>query len=182
MRTLEDQLAQYAAHHRDPRNIATHFVGVPMIFVAVTILLSRPVWPLGLGPGWALSPALLVAAWVGLYYLWLDRPLGALMALLLAAALALGAHLARQDTATWLGWGLGLFALGWVIQFIGHAWEGRKPAFVDDLIGLFIGPLFVVAEALFLLGLRRPLQQAVTGRAGPVRRRVAAPAGSAGGA
>ena len=173
MRTLEDQLAQYAAYHRDPRNIATHFIGVPMIFVAVTILLSRPVWPVA---GWALSPAVLVAAWVGAYYLWLDRPLGLLMAGLLAAALALGAHLAGQDTATWLGWGIGLFAVGWVIQFIGHAWEGRKPAFVDDLIGLFIGPLYVVAEALFLLGLRRPLQQVVTDRAGPVRRRVAAAA------
>lgn len=173
MRTLEDQLAQYAAYHRDPRNIATHFIGVPMIFVAVTILLSRPVWPVA---GWALSPAVLVAAWVGAYYLWLDRPLGLLMAGLLAAALALGAHLAGQGTATWLGWGIGLFAVGWVVQFIGHAWEGRKPAFVDDLIGLFIGPLFVVAEALFLLGLRRPLQQVVTDRAGPVRRRVAAAA------
>jgi uncharacterized membrane protein YGL010W len=26
-----------------------------------------------------------------------------------------------------------------VIQFIGHWYEGRKPAFVDDLIGLLVG-------------------------------------------
>ena len=44
MKTLIDHLAQYAAYHRDPRHIHTHFVGVPMIMFAVVVLLSRPVW------------------------------------------------------------------------------------------------------------------------------------------
>ena len=56
-----------------------------------------------------------------------------------------------------------------MIQFIGHFYEGRKPAFVDDLVGLVIGPLFVVAEAGFLLGLRRALQHEIEARVGPVR-------------
>ena len=43
MKTLTDQLAQYAAYHRDRRNIATHFIGIPMIVLAVQVLLSRPV-------------------------------------------------------------------------------------------------------------------------------------------
>ena len=34
MKTLVDHLAQYADYHRDPRNIHTHFVGVPMIMFA----------------------------------------------------------------------------------------------------------------------------------------------------
>ena len=38
MKTLTDQLAQYGAYHRDPRNIATHIVGVPMIMLAVVVL------------------------------------------------------------------------------------------------------------------------------------------------
>ena len=42
MKTLVDQLAQYADYHRDRRNIATHFVGIPMIVLAVQVLLSRP--------------------------------------------------------------------------------------------------------------------------------------------
>ncbi len=50
MKTLIDHLAQYAAYHRDPRNIHTHFVGVPMIMFAVVVLLSRPVWWLGMVP------------------------------------------------------------------------------------------------------------------------------------
>ena len=47
MKTLIDHLSQYADYHRDPRNIHTHFVGVPMIMFAVVILLSRPTWMVG---------------------------------------------------------------------------------------------------------------------------------------
>jgi uncharacterized membrane protein YGL010W len=60
-----------------------------------------------------------------------------------------------------------LFGGGWVFQFIGHGFEGKKPAFVDDLVGLLIGPLFVVAEAAFGFGLRPELQAEIEGVAGP---------------
>lgn len=166
MKSLTDQLAQYAEYHRDRRNIVTHFVGIPMIVLAVQVLLSRPAWPVG---AFVLTPALVVTLLACLYYLVLDRPLGVLMAALLAAGLALAAAIAALPTGAWLGWGVGLFVVGWAIQFVGHIYEGRKPAFVDDLIGLVIGPLFVVAEAVFALGLRRELHAAIESRAGPVR-------------
>ena len=57
MKSLVDHLSQYAAYHRDPRNIASHFIGIPLIVVAVAVLLSRPEWPLG---GLWLSPAVIV--------------------------------------------------------------------------------------------------------------------------
>ena len=41
MRKLVDQLSQYAAYHRDRRNIATHFVGIPLIVFAIGVLLAR---------------------------------------------------------------------------------------------------------------------------------------------
>jgi len=169
MKTVTDQLANYAAYHRDPRNIATHFIGIPMIVVAVAMLLSRPA--LGHVGGVALSPALAVTLLTALYYLRLDLRLGLLMAALLALALAAGQWAAAQSTGLWLTLGIGLFVVGWVFQFIGHYWEGRKPAFVDDLMGLVIGPLFVAAEAVFALGLRTELRTAVEARVGPVRRR-----------
>ncbi len=167
MKTLTEQLAGYGAYHRDRRNIATHFVGIPMIVLAVAILLARPAvaWA-----GWTVSPALAVTALVTLYYLRLDLRYGLVMGVLLALAVALAHRLGTMDTATWLGWGVGLFVLGWAIQFVGHVFEGRKPAFVDDLMGLIIGPLFVVAEAGFALGLRREVESSVEAICGPVRR------------
>ncbi|MFZ9429665.1 MAG: Mpo1-like protein, partial [Burkholderiaceae bacterium] len=78
---------------------------------------------------------------------------------------------ALQVESDWVFWGLGLFTIGWVIQFIGHYYEGRKPAFVDDLIGLLVGPMFVCAEVLFALRLCRPTREAIEAEAGPVRLR-----------
>ncbi|MDO4593061.1 MAG: DUF962 domain-containing protein, partial [Comamonadaceae bacterium] len=71
MKTLVDQLAQYALYHRDARNIITHFIGVPMILLAVVILLSRPAWPVGEW-GFMLSPAVLTALAASVYYMLLD--------------------------------------------------------------------------------------------------------------
>jgi uncharacterized membrane protein YGL010W len=173
MRTLADHLSSYAAYHRDRRNLATHFIGVPMIVVAVAILLSRPQFDLA---GIMLSPAWLVVAATLLFYLRLSAAYALAMAVVLGAALW-AAHLtAPLSTAIWLACGAGLFVVGWVIQFIGHAFEGRKPAFVDDLVGLLIGPLFLVAETAFALGLSRALRQQVTDRAGPMRSGPVAPA------
>jgi uncharacterized membrane protein YGL010W len=91
------------------------------------------------------------------------------MVLLTALAWWGGAMLAAGPTALWLGAGVGLFVLGWVVQFIGHGFEGRKPAFLDDLVGLLVGPLFVVAEAGFLLGLRPELRAELERGVGPTR-------------
>ncbi|MDE2119487.1 MAG: DUF962 domain-containing protein [Betaproteobacteria bacterium] len=170
MRTLEQQLSNYASYHLDARNVATHFVGIPMIVLAVLALLSRPAahWA-----GWTLTPAWPVALAAAVYYLRLDRPLGLLMCVLLGAALGFGAWAAAQATATWLALGVGGFVVGWAVQFVGHAWEGRKPAFADDLMGLIVGPLFVAAEAVFLLGLRAELRRRVEANAGALRAQAA---------
>ncbi|TDV60620.1 DUF962 domain-containing protein [Pseudomonas sp. LP_7_YM] len=171
MKNLIDHLSQYAAYHRDMRNIITHFVGIPLIVLAVAVLLSRPGWSsVSLGGLW-ISPALLATSAATLFYLRLDRPFGVLMGVLLALCLWAGACLAQQTTMVWLSTGIGLFVVGWVIQFIGHYYEGRKPAFVDDLSGLIIGPLFVVAEAAFLLGMRSKLQSSIEGKAGRTHKR-----------
>ncbi|MGZ5918138.1 MAG: Mpo1 family 2-hydroxy fatty acid dioxygenase, partial [Methyloceanibacter sp.] len=84
MKTLEQQLSQYAAYHRDRRNIATHFVGIPMIVFAVATLLARPA--LAVGGGVALSPALLVSAASVIFYLALDVRYGIAMAGFMGAA------------------------------------------------------------------------------------------------
>lgn len=166
MKSLEQHLTAYAGYHRDPRNIATHFVGIPMIVVAVQILLSRPAVELS---GFALSPMWLVAAGSLLFYVALDLRFALAMAVFLAPGLFIGPRVAAESTGTWLAVGLGTFFLGWVFQFVGHYFEGKKPAFVDDLVGLLVGPLFVVAELAFALGLRGEVKATIEATAGPVR-------------
>ncbi len=162
MKTLTDHLSQYAAYHRDRRNIATHFVGIPMIVVAVAALLSRPAFS-------GVSPATLVTLGAVIFYFRLDLRFGAVMLVAMSLSLWAGALLAAESTTVWLSGGLGLFAIGWVIQFVGHWFEGRKPAFVDDLVGLLVGPLFIVAEAGFALGLRAGVRDEIEVRVGPTR-------------
>jgi uncharacterized membrane protein YGL010W len=167
MKGLTEQLATYASYHRDRRNIATHFIGIPMILFSIVLLLSRPLWLThDILP---VTPALIISIVLGIYYLWLDIPLGLFMCSILVSMLKIAAPLAMEVTDSWLTWGLGLFVIGWIFQSIGHIWEGKKPAFFDDLIGLIIGPLFVAAELVFLMGGRSELHAAITERAGKTR-------------
>lgn len=168
MKSLVDHLSQYAAYHRDPRNIASHFVGIPLIVIAVAVLLSRPTW--AIGSLW-ISPALIMALLSAWFYLRLELALGVLMSALMGLSVWAGHTLAAHSTLVWLSSGVGLFVVGWVIQFVGHYYEGKKPAFVDDISGLIVGPLFVVAEVAFLLGLRQGLKRQIEERSGPVARR-----------
>ena len=93
--------------------------------------------------------------------------LGGATTLVNGALIAIAAPLAAGNFSSWLGWGLGSFVLGWVIQFVGHYYEGKKPAFVDDLVGLLVGPMFVVGEAMFAIGWGRSLLAEIERRAGP---------------
>lgn len=164
-------LVQYAHYHRDPRNIATHYVGIPLIAFALAALLARlrlDTAGLVISADWVVWT--LVTAW----YLTLgQRALTGITALALALLVALAHPLGTAPLNTWLGWGLGSFVVGWVFQFVGHHWEGRKPAFVDDLRGLLIGPMFVVAELGFALGTGKAMQSKIDAAAGPVQRRPA---------
>jgi uncharacterized membrane protein YGL010W len=166
MRTLEQQITQYAAYHRDRRNIATHFVGVPLIVFAVAMGLALVHIP---GVPASLTLALLATVAAVAYYLKLDLALGTAMGVYMALNLWLASTI-----ASWFpiplaaGAAAAVFIVGWIIQFIGHRFEGVKPAFFDDLMGLVIGPLFVMTEVFFALGLKADLQMYVEARVGPV--------------
>jgi uncharacterized membrane protein YGL010W len=153
-----DQMAMYSAYHRDPRNRATHFVGVPAIAFALLVAMAR----LQFGP---LSLAVLFVAAVAAFYLWLDWRLGLPTVAANLPLLALAEWSAGQSAA--FGWTLFLacFVGGWAFQLWGHAMEGRKPALLDNLLQALIAPIFLVSEVAFSLGLRRDLRTAVEARA-----------------
>lgn len=165
-----DLMAQYAAYHRDRRNIATHFVGIPLIVFAISALLARAEFSVGDTP---MNAAIVLWGLTALWYLTRGNlMLGAATAAVNGVLTAL-AMTAIQD-ATMAGWlviGVGSFVVGWILQFVGHYYEGRKPAFVDDLVGLLVGPMFVVGEAMFMLGWGRALLAEIERRVGPTHLR-----------
>ena len=165
MRTATDLLSQYAAYHRDRRNIVSHLVGVPLIVFAVGVLLARPALTMG---GLAITPAWVAFGFAALWYLTRGNAVLGLAVTVVVGILMLLAH--HVDGA-WIAWGIGSFVVGWLIQFVGHWYEGRKPAFVDDLVGLLVGPMFVTAEAMFMLGWNKPLQDEIEQRVGPTTMR-----------
>jgi uncharacterized membrane protein YGL010W len=180
LKSLTEQLARYAAYHRDRRNIATHFIGIPMIVLSLAIMLSRPASTLDSLP-FAVSPAWLLFVGATIYYLRLDVTLGLAMAAISAMCLAFGEWSAQTPTTIRLSCGIALFVIGWIFQFVGHAaYEHKKPAFADDMIGLAIGPLFVLAEALFVLGWRPELRKEIERQCGPTVSRQPRPSATEG--
>ena len=170
MRTLEQQMGFYAAYHQDPRNKASHFVGVPMIIFGLFVALGWARLEVG---GVTLTAAMLLAAAVLVWYFLLDVPLALAMLALNALLLYLAHRVSTQPLAVGAAWFLVFFGGGWVIQLIGHLWEGRKPALVDNFFQIFVAPIFLAAEAFFALGYKPALHAAVRKRA--LEMRAAAP-------
>jgi uncharacterized membrane protein YGL010W len=166
MQTLEQQMAFYAAYHQDARNKATHFVGVPMIIFGLFVALGWARIEVG---GITLTAAMLLAAVVLVWYFLLDVPLAAAMLVLNAALLYLADLVSVQPIGTGLAWFLVFFGGGWVIQLVGHVFEGRKPALVDNFFQIFVAPIFLAAEVFFALGYKPELHAAVQKRAREMR-------------
>ena len=165
MKSLEENLTQYAAYHRDRRNIATHFVGIPMIVFAVLLALETVSCSVN---GWTISVAALVSILACAYYLKLDWAMGIAMAVFLFLLCAASSEIEpRLGTNATLATAAFFFILGWGLQFQGHKYEGMKPAFFDDIMGLAIGPLFVCAEVFFHFGGRPAVQRYIEERVGP---------------
>ncbi len=150
--------AGYASVHRDARNKATHFVGIPIIVFSLQLALAPydvdlagVEWPLAL-----VFSVLAVAGWAAL-----DLGIGAILGLLMLAgwyaAEALAAALGSAG-AVWIAF-LVLFVGGWAVQFLGHHYEGKRPALMDNLFQGFIGPMFLVGETLVALGKRADLAE-----------------------
>ena len=146
---IDTFFADYAEHHRSEGNQWCHALGIPLIAAGLLGLAAVELTRAG---SWAveLSAVLIVA--LAPVYVWLDSRLGAALTVVYVL-LYLGARM--------LGWqiNLGLFVLGWALQFVGHGvYEKRSPAFFRNLVHLLVGPLWVMNH---FLRLRKP--QASTG-------------------
>ncbi|MDE2048143.1 MAG: DUF962 domain-containing protein [Betaproteobacteria bacterium] len=139
-RTVDVLLDQYGESHQNPTNKLIHWFCVPVIVFSVLGLLG------------ALHPYAPVALMLLslIYYVTLSPVMAVLMLGITAAMLY----------ALWLLSGTGylwqvsavLFVAAWVVQFIGHRIEGKKPSFFQDVKFLLIGPLWLLGFVLRKLG------------------------------
>jgi uncharacterized membrane protein YGL010W len=167
MKTIEDQMSFYAAYHQDARNKATHFIGVPAIMLSLFIPLA---WIRFEAGGVTITAAMVFAAVVLIYYFFLDAPLALAMLVITAALVWIGHHIAALGSMQGWLWFAVLFVGGWILQLVGHAFEGCKPALADNLFQIFVAPIFLAAEAFFALGYKPHLHQRVQRRAQELRK------------
>jgi uncharacterized membrane protein YGL010W len=136
--------ADYASHHRTRGNKVCHRIGIPVIMFSLIGLLQYVV--LWRAPHIDAAMLLITLATVT-YFIWSPRL--ALVMLPLSVIMALAAML----LPLWLH--VALFIGGWILQFIGHArYEKQSPAFLNNLLHLLVGPLWILEDLTHLEGRR----------------------------
>lgn len=130
--TKSELFTEYASYHSERRNRVCHAFGIPLIVLGIMGLTAL----VRIGP---VDLAIVLAVAALAYYASIDLG-GAAISLVVFAVLYL--------VALRIGWqaSLAAFVLGWVFQLVGHRFEGTKPKFLDNLIYLLIGPLYIFEE------------------------------------
>lgn len=93
-------------------------------------------------------------------YVLLEPVAGTALVPLIMGGTALANYLTshHNPNATYIALGVHIFS--WIAQFIGHGkYEGRAPALLDNIVqAVFLAPLFVWIELLFMFGYRPELK------------------------
>jgi uncharacterized membrane protein YGL010W len=152
MKSLSEQIESYASYHRDARNKLTHFFGVPLVTFSLFLCLG---WIRLTDAVVPVTSATIFCAAVFVYYLVLDWRIALCQAPFSLLLLWLADWVARLPFKESLVTFAVTFVGGWLIQLLGHAFEGKRPALFDNLLQVFNAPLFLTVELMELLGIRK---------------------------
>ncbi len=143
-RPIDRWFSAYSADHQDMRNQQLHVLCVPAIVWSVMALLYAI--PLGdaLPAG---SVAWIAAVLTMAFWLRLSIPLGVGAAVCMLASLGITEYVRAEFGILTLALSaVVVFVVAWIGQFIGHAYEGKRPSFFTDLVYLLIGPIWVLGK------------------------------------
>ena len=139
-RRVDQLLAHYGESHQNAHNELIHFIAIPLIMLSLVGML------------FAIHPYVayaFVAASMA-YYARLSTVFLLTMlvwsALSIAAVFAMGSRVLPMSVAIFVG--------AWIMQFVGHKLEGKKPSFFEDIQYLWVGPIFVLSKLFEKLGIR----------------------------
>ncbi len=152
-KTLAEWFEQYSESHQNKINKIIHFLCVPAIYFTVAGFLWLLPSPdmFGFVPG--LNWASLSVTGVVLFYARLSITISVGMAFFSALCLGLLAFLETQLNWSVLAVSTTIFVISWCLQFVGHALEGKKPSFFEDMQFLMIGPAWVMGFIYQKLGI-----------------------------
>jgi uncharacterized membrane protein YGL010W len=131
---------------------------VPVIMLAILVRLC---WLRIDLAGVGIAAAMPLSAAVLAYYFLLDVPLALAMLVVIGVLLWLAEAIASLGAGPGWAWFGVLFVGGWILQLIGHVFEGRKPALADNLFQIFVAPIFLMAEVFFALGYKPGLHEKI---------------------
>lgn len=153
MSTLHDLFDNYSQDHQDPTNRAIHWVCVPLIVWSVLALLWTIPAPATLfKPGIYAALAMLAAS---VFYYRGSRSIGFGVLIVFVVMSLITSTLYNYLGARPLRYlAIGVFAVAWIGQFIGHKVEGRRPSFLTDLKYLLVGPAWLMSKAYDRFGIK----------------------------
>jgi uncharacterized membrane protein YGL010W len=133
-RRIDQLLANYGDSHQHPVNERIHFIAIPLIMLSlIGLIFCIHPW---LAYGFMAASMVYYARLSGVFL----AAMGVWSVLLLALVHAMGDARLLLCVAIFVG--------AWVLQFIGHKLEGKKPSFFEDVQYLWVGPLFVLRPLL----------------------------------
>lgn len=72
--------------------------------------------------------------------------------MIIMESFAFGTNIRFRENA-WIVY-LSVFIVTWILQFLGHKIEGKKPSFLKDLQFLLIGPIWLLSFILKKTGIK----------------------------
>ena len=139
-RKIDALLAYYGASHTNPTNELIHFIAIPLIIFSLCGLI------------YAASPIVLYVFLAASFVYYARLSIVFLISMLIFSAGMLwiiqgvGSQLVTVSVAVFIG--------AWILQFIGHKIEGKKPSFFEDIQYLWVGPLFVLSKLFVKFGIK----------------------------
>ena len=152
MRSLNDWLSEYGESHQNPTNVLIHKVCVPLIMFSILGLIWAIPRPSFMESYELLNFSTLFVIPIMSFYLVLSFKMFLGMFIMLAVMFS-GVYQLDQLSFL-LECSIVIFVLSWIAQFWGHKIEGKKPSFFQDLLFLFIGPLWVLNSLYKKIGVK----------------------------
>jgi uncharacterized membrane protein YGL010W len=140
IRKVDALINHYGESHTNPTNEVIHFIAIPLITLSLSGLL------------YAIHPFVLYALLAGSFIYYARLSVVFLITMLVWSAVMLwvlqsmGTQLVTLSVVIFVG--------AWILQFIGHKIEGKKPSFFEDIQYLWVGPLFVLSKLFSKMGIK----------------------------